>query len=84
MRDIGLRDASDTDIFAAAKEAAVTVITKDSDFRDLLERLGPPPQVVWITCGNTSNARLELLFQSVFARVLAMIAQDEPLIEISG
>ncbi len=59
LRDIGLRDAEDEEIFAAAKAASVVVMTKDSDFRDLLDRLGPPPQVIWVTCGNTSNARLK-------------------------
>jgi predicted nuclease of predicted toxin-antitoxin system len=34
------------------------VMTKDSDFVDLVERLGSPPQVIWLTYGNTSNARL--------------------------
>jgi predicted nuclease of predicted toxin-antitoxin system len=34
-------------------------MTKDSDFVALLDRFGPPPQVIWITCGNTSNARLK-------------------------
>jgi predicted nuclease of predicted toxin-antitoxin system len=33
-------------------------MTKDSDFVDLVERLGPPPQIIWLTCGNTSNLRL--------------------------
>jgi predicted nuclease of predicted toxin-antitoxin system len=57
LRDIGLRDAEDEQIYAAAKTAAVIVMSKDSDFVDLLNRYGPPPQVLWLTCGNTSNAR---------------------------
>ncbi|NJN87990.1 MAG: DUF5615 family PIN-like protein [Leptolyngbyaceae cyanobacterium SL_7_1] len=32
LRDIGLRDAEDPDIFAAAREQAVIFVTKDSDF----------------------------------------------------
>jgi predicted nuclease of predicted toxin-antitoxin system len=35
LRDVGLRDAEDPEIFAAAKTAEVTVLTKDSDFVDL-------------------------------------------------
>ena len=34
-------------------------MTKDSDFVLLLDKLGAPPQVIWVTCGNTSNARLK-------------------------
>ena len=33
------------------------MITKDRDFVELLGRLGPPPKIIWITCGNTSNTR---------------------------
>lgn len=47
--------AKDAEIFSAAREAGAVVMTKDRDFVDLLERLGTPPQVIWITCGNTSN-----------------------------
>ena len=54
---LGLASASDQEIFNAARDARSTVMTKDSDFAEMLERLGPPSQVIWITCGNTSNAR---------------------------
>ncbi|MDF5718318.1 MAG: DUF5615 family PIN-like protein [Rhizonema sp. NSF051] len=30
------------------------MITKDSDFVDLVDRLGTPPQIIWLTCGDTS------------------------------
>lgn len=33
VRDIGLRDSSDLEIFQAAKRADAILITKDSDFR---------------------------------------------------
>lgn len=59
LRDLGLRDGTDRAIFAATRGAAAVVMTKDSDFVKLLEELGPPPQVIWLTCGNTSNARLK-------------------------
>jgi len=62
VRDLGLRDAEDLEIFQAGKEANVVVMTKDKDFVDLLDRLGPPPQVIWLTCGNTSNAKLQNIF----------------------
>jgi len=64
LRDLGLRDAIDRDIFFAARREAAVVMTKDSDFVLLLEQLGPPPQVIWITCGNTSNARLKEVVNS--------------------
>jgi predicted nuclease of predicted toxin-antitoxin system len=35
LRDLGLRDAEDPEIFEAAKAANVVLLTKDSDFVDL-------------------------------------------------
>ena len=83
LRDIGLRDATDRQIFVAAKEQGVIVMTKDADFVRLLESLGPPPQLMWITCGNTSNAHLRTLLILAFPRAVDMIAAGEALVEIS-
>lgn len=58
LRAIGLRDAEDEAIFMAAKTVDAAVLTKDADFLHLLERFGPPPQVLWLTCGNSSSERL--------------------------
>ncbi len=43
LRDLGLRDAKDIEIFEAARVANVMIMTKDSDFIDLVCRLGTPP-----------------------------------------
>jgi len=58
VRAVGLRDAGDEEIYRAARKAEVKVMTKDSDFLNLLDRIGPPPEVIWITSGNTSNRRM--------------------------
>ena len=71
VRDLGLRNADDREIFDAARKADVLVVTKDRDFVDPLERYGPPPKVVWVTCGNTSNARM----RSVLATECALIGR---------
>lgn len=41
LRDLGLRDAIDREIFEAARNVAAVVMTKDSDFVKLLEKFGP-------------------------------------------
>lgn len=83
LRDIGLRDGSDRQIFLAAKQQSTIVMTKDADFVKLLDDLGPPPQVIWITCGNTSNAHLRQLLQTALPRVLELLSFGEPLVEVS-
>ena len=83
VRDVGLRDAKDHEIYLAARDAGAVVITKDSDFRSLLEQHGPPPQVLWITCGNTSNAYLRGILERTLPATLKLLDQGEPLVEIS-
>jgi predicted nuclease of predicted toxin-antitoxin system len=83
VRDLGLRDATDREIFAAARQAQAIVLTKDSDFVHLLDRFGPPPKVIWLTCGNTSNAHLRQTLAKVLPEALALLQAGEKLIEIS-
>jgi len=81
---VGLRDAEDAAIFAAARAAGAVLMTKDSDFVDLVARHGPPPQIIWLTCGNTTNAALRRILTTAWPRVTDLLAAAEPLVEISG
>lgn len=83
VRDLGLRDAKDVEIFLAAREAQAIVLTKDRDFADLLQRLGPPPLIVWLTCGNTSNRRLREILEGRLIQALELLARGETVVEIS-
>ncbi len=59
-------------------------MTKDSDFVDLLDRLDAPPKIIWLTCGNTSNARLKEILNVTLIDALKILETGEKLIEISG
>jgi len=83
VRDLGLREATDSAIFKRAREATVAVLTKDSDFVALLEHHGPPPQILWVTTGNTTEAHLEQVLREVWPRIEALLAAGESLIEIA-
>jgi len=82
VRDLGLRDAEDAEIYAAARDAGAVVVTKDSDFVELLQRIGLPPQVLWLRSGNTSNPRLKQILAQALPDVLPMLESGEPLVEI--
>ena len=82
-RELGLLRAKDPPIFHAARDAEAVVMTKDSDFLALLDRYGPPPQILWITCGNTSNARLKEVLRASLLRAVDLLRQGERLVEIS-
>jgi predicted nuclease of predicted toxin-antitoxin system len=40
-------NAKDKEIFESARQEKAVVMTKDSDFVLLLDKLGPPPQVIF-------------------------------------
>lgn len=84
VRDVGLRDAEDLEIFNAATSSDATVITKDRDFVLLLNRLGPPPKVVWLRCGNTSNARLKDILLLTLTDAVELLDAGESLVEINS
>jgi len=50
LRALGLRDATDQEIFDKARDQNVVVMSKDYDFVKLLRINGPPPKLIWITC----------------------------------
>ena len=59
-------------------------MTKDNDFCDLLYRLGPPPKIIWPTCGNTSNQGLKNILFKFLPQALDIISGQEVLVEIKG
>ncbi|HYW07158.1 MAG TPA: DUF5615 family PIN-like protein [Longimicrobium sp.] len=83
VKYLGLRDARDGEIFMAARASAAVVLTKDSDFVRLLHEHGPPPQILWITLGNTSNSRMKEVLRRTLPSALALLQRGEPLVEIS-
>lgn len=83
LRDLGLRDAKDRAIFMAARAANATVVTKDVDFVRLLEENGPPPSVLWLTMGNTSNERLRAVFAEHWPRIQRELTSGESLVEVT-
>lgn len=80
---LGLRDASDRAIFEAARQAEAVVMTKDADFVRLLALHGPPPRVLWLTFGNTANARVRDVLRGTLPEALRLLAAGEALVEIA-
>jgi predicted nuclease of predicted toxin-antitoxin system len=83
LRDIGLRDSTDREIFLGARREGAIVMTKDADFVRLLADLGAPPKVIWVTYGNTSNAYLRQILPNALPRSLETLQSGDDLVEIS-
>ena len=82
LRDLGLRDATDISIFDAAKKADAILISKDSDFVELVLRHGAPPKLIWLTCGNVSNAALQALFSTKLSDAIRLLEGSEMIVEL--
>lgn len=82
LRALGLRDATDAEIFQAAQQQGIVLISKDSDFVELVSRYGPPPQLIWVTCGNVTNRQLQIVFNKTFAETLELLADGQVMVEI--
>jgi predicted nuclease of predicted toxin-antitoxin system len=64
VRDLGLKSASDTDVWAYCRELGLTIVTKDADFHHRSILLGHPPKVIWVRLGNCSTKQVaELLIR---------------------
>ena len=74
LREIGLRDADDADIWSRALAERAIIITKDEDFAAMAGRLANGPQVLWVRSGN-------LLRRVLIARFEAVWPQIEPILE---
>ena len=84
LREIALDDAKDPIIYAAARRfGKIVVVTKDEDFVELVERLGPPPQVLWLTVGNATTMELRVILGKTFTNALARLIAGASVVEIS-
>jgi len=83
LQDLSLRNAQDIDIFAAARIENAVIMPKDSDFIDMVCRLGTPPQILWLTCGNVTNRNLRQLLIATLPNALEQLRQGEIIVEIS-
>lgn len=68
----------------AARAENAIIVTKDSDFIDLVCRLGIPPQILWLTCGNVTNRNLKLLLSATLEEALERFCQGDLIVEISN
>jgi predicted nuclease of predicted toxin-antitoxin system len=84
IREIGLRDAEDVELFEAARRFdEIVIVSKDSDFSDLVTQRGKPPQVLWLRFPNRRTVQIQMLLANSFPHALILLQAGEPLVEIS-
>ncbi len=83
LRESSLERSSDEDIFNALRQAGNVIVSKDEDFVDLVTRLDPPPQVLWVRVGNVTNAALKAHCQRSLGRAIDYLRAGESLVELT-
>jgi predicted nuclease of predicted toxin-antitoxin system len=66
---LGLDEADDLDIWDYAQRHDLLVVTKDSDYNELLTLRGFPPKVIWIRRGNCSTNDIEAILRTHAANI---------------
>ncbi len=60
---VGLGTKDDRVVWRYAKQHNYLIVTKDSDFSELILLLGFPPKVIWIRRGNCSTTAVEKILR---------------------
>lgn len=64
VRDAGLKDADDRQVWEFAKQSGMAIISKDSDFQQRSMLYGYPPKVIWVSLGNCTTEQVERLIRT--------------------
>lgn len=63
VREVGLRDAGDSEIWEHAKPNGFTIVSKDWDFQQRSLLYGHPPKFIWLRVGNCVVGVIETLLR---------------------
>lgn len=61
---LGLDQVEDRQVWQYAKLHDFTIVTRDSDYHELLILLNFPPKVIWIRRGNCSTHEIENILRA--------------------
>jgi predicted nuclease of predicted toxin-antitoxin system len=83
--ELFINNEKDEIIFLSAKRKGnVIILSKDSDFPDLLDRLSPPPKLIWLRMGNSPNSQMKIILKNTLLPAINELLQTSTiLIEIT-
>lgn len=82
VRELGLREASDTVIWQHAKSTGAIIITKDEDFVLRAQQDPTGPVILWVRIGNATNRMLQAWLLPQLPQITVLIHQGVRLVEI--
>ena len=63
VRELGLEDTSDIDIWGFAKTNDFAIVTFDADFADIANIKGSPPKIIWLRTGNMTTNNIVVILK---------------------
>jgi predicted nuclease of predicted toxin-antitoxin system len=75
VREVGMKESLDIDIWEYAKANSLVIVTKDLDFQQRSLLYGHPPKVVRLRVGNCTVQRIEDLLRR-YSVVIHTFEQD--------
>lgn len=85
VRQLGLEDLDDREIWHYAKDHGFVIVTFDSDFYDFSVVWGAPPKIVWLRSSDQTSNYVEQMLRSNVDTITAFIERsDFACLEIIG
>lgn len=76
VQSVGLKRASDSELWSYARDNDFMIVTKDVDFSDRSAIEGHPPKIVWIRIGNCTTSEIESALRKNHAKILEFEQND--------
>ncbi len=77
VRDLGIENSSDREIWEFAKLNEYTIITFDGDFYDFSVVWGHPPKIVWLRAWNQTTIIIESILRQHHHNILSFLDEEE-------
>jgi predicted nuclease of predicted toxin-antitoxin system len=81
VADLGLRDATDAEVWAYATATDSILISEDEDFVSMFLNK-PTARLVWVRIGNCRRVFLLDVFRSIWPRIIERLEDRDRFIEI--
>lgn len=76
VRDVGLSEADDLQVWTFARDNGLTICSKDSDMHQRSFLFGFPPKIIWVRLGNCSTDDVAALLRNKVNSIEAFHADD--------
>lgn len=77
VRDVGIENYSDRDIWLYAQKENYIIVTFDSDFYDFSVVWGHPPKIILIKSFNQTSSNIEVLLRKHLNNIQAFSEDEE-------